>query len=157
MESSRIRLPQITVNKEKYKRFASEHMKSFIGNPYAVCSFLCALTICKEVTESVSIVLEQGQPNLSFVKRILEVMMDAGDPIASVASAKKSDFIELHAADFVAHIASSYDVPWMQQLFDSGRLKHGHLTEQNIVESVPQITEIVRRSKIERKKAKNIT
>jgi len=155
IEASGINGILITVSKEKYKRSASEHMKSFVGNPYAVCSFLCTLTICKEVTQPVSIVLEQGPFNLSFVKRILELMMDTGDPIASVASAKKSDFIELHAADFLAHIASSHDVPWMQQLFDSGRLKHGHLTEQNIIDAVPQITEIVRRAKSERMKAKN--
>lgn len=155
IETSGINGILITVSKEKYKRLATQHMKSFVGNPYAVCSFLCALTICKEITQSVSIVLEQGQPNLSFVTRILEVMKDAGDPINTVTAGKKSEFVELHPADFVSHIASSHDVEWMHQLFESGRLKHGHVTEQMLKDAAPQITAIVRRAKEARRKQRS--
>ena len=98
----------VCAGKEEYKLLATEHMKTVLGNPYSVGAFLCALKICDIVRAPTAFVLEQGQPNLRWVKEILEAMMDFGEPISSVTSAKKKDFIELHPADFVSHAACSH-------------------------------------------------
>ena len=98
---------------------------------------------------------EQGQPNFEFVKRILDAMMDSGEYcLASVASAKKANFIELHAADFVSHCASSHEKPPLQRLFNAGLLKHGHVTEQILRDTGPSVTAIVKKAKYERLMAK---
>jgi hypothetical protein len=145
----------VTVGKATYRRLATDHMKSFMGNAYAVCAFMCAMSICREVNAPTSFVLEQGQPNLDFVKRILEAMIDAGDPcVAAVASARKEQFIELHPADFIAHCGSSHDKPWLQKLFDVDCLKHGHIGEKELMKLAPEITAIVKNAKNERLKAK---
>jgi hypothetical protein len=149
----------VTVGKENYRQYANAHMKTAVGNAYSLCAFLCAMRICDDVPikgQPTSFVLEEGQPNLGFVKKILESFMDTGQlSIAAVASAKKSEFIELHAADFVSHIASAYEKEWMQKLLDADRLRHGHVTEELIRENSPRITELFRQAKHARNKAKN--
>lgn len=156
IEASTVHGMLCTVSKKVYRLHAGEHFKSFLGNCYAICAFMCALAICDQVKpQSVSIVLEQGQPNLSFVKRILEAMKDAGEYcIAAVASAQKKDFVQLHAADFASHVASSHDVAWMQKLFDARRLKHAHITEKMIIETSPQVKALVNRARNARLQAK---
>lgn len=147
----------ITLHKQMYKVLATDHMKSFMGNPYALCAFQCVLSICEEVHKPTSFVLEQGQPNLSFVKGILEYMMDAGTAcVSAVASAKREDFIELHPADCASHCASFVrdHEDWLQRLMDAKLLKHGHITEEIIRDIAPEATAIVNRAKNERLKAK---
>ncbi len=159
IEHSKINGVLLTIGKETYKTYANAHLKTAVGNAYSVCAFLCAIQICVAANNTpVSIVLEQGQPNLSFVKNILEDMIDAGEwSIAAVDSAQKSDFIELHTADFLSHIASSHDVAWMQRLFDSRRLVHGHVTEKMLREAGPKVTELFRQARTARKKTKTGT
>ena len=156
IEASKIHGIFTTIWKANYRELATEQMRSSIGNPYAVCAFLCAMQICEEVNnELISIVYEQGQPNFEFVKRILDAMSDAGDcSIGSVTSAKKSDYIELHAADFVSHCSSSHEKPPLQRLFDAGLLKHGHVTTQMLTEIGPMLMRIMKRARHERLKAK---
>lgn len=97
--------------------------------------------------------LEHGQPNVAFVKRIMEDLKDAGEfCIASVATARKEEFIELHPADLVSHLGSSHDKPWLEHLMEAGRLKHGHITEQMIREASPQVTALIGRAGHERNK-----
>ena len=156
IEASRINGILCTVSKEIYRVHACDQLKSFVGNPYAICTFMCALQICEDVhQEPVSFVLEQGQPNLSFVKMILESMIDDDEScVAAVASAKKADFIQLHTADFVSHIASSQDEPWMQRLFDADRLKHARITEKLLVDMSPKMKALVGRARQARRQAK---
>jgi hypothetical protein len=155
IEASHIQGIFATLWKANYRELATEHMKSFMGNPYAICAFLCAMQICQEVGAPTSFVFEQGQPNFEFVKRVLDAMMDSGEYcISSVTGAKKVDFIELHPADFVSHCASIYDKPPLQRLFDAGVLKHGHITEQMLRDVAPQVTRIVNMAKNQRLKAK---
>lgn len=156
IETSKVDGLLCTISKKSYRRHAGEHFKSIVGNCYAICSFMCALAICKQVElQPVSVVLEQGQPNLSFVKRILEGMMDAEEfSIVAVASARKEDFIQLHAADFVSHVASTHDVTWMQRLFDAGRLQHAHVTEKMIIETSPQVRTLINRARNSRRLAR---
>lgn len=155
IEGSHIHGIVVTLGKSLYAQLATEHMKSFMGNPYAICSFICAMQICQEVNTPTSFVFERGQPNFDFVKRIFDAMMDSGEYcIASVTGAKKEDFIELHAADFVSHIASSGDAPHVQRLFDAHLLKHGHIGEEVLRNTAPQVTMVVNQAKRQRQKAK---
>jgi hypothetical protein len=156
IEASKIHGVFIPTFKANYKALATEHMKSFIGNSYAVCAFLCAMQICEEVKNvPISFAYEQGQPNFEFVKRILDAMIDSGDHcIASVTAVKKADFTELHPADFVSHCASSYEKPPLQRLFNAGLLKHGHITDQILRDAGPKVTAIVKKARNERLKAK---
>ena len=154
IEESKVNGIITSIAKSAYSEIATAHFKSFVGNPYAVCTFLTTLTICERTNQKTAFVLEQGQPNLEYVKRTIENMMDDGGwQIASVASAKKADFIELHPADFASHLSSSHDKPWMQRLFDSGRLHHGHVTREALYVACEEITKLISRAKRERKKA----
>jgi len=157
IERSKINGILVTVSKRAYKEFASNHLKTVVGNAYSICAFMCILSICKAVeNKRVSFVLEQGQPNLSFVKRTLDAMIDSGEwNIRAVASAQKSDFIELHTADFLSHVASSHDTEWMKRLFDAGRLLQGHITEAQLRETSPEITRLFQKARTARRIAKN--
>lgn len=156
IECSRVRGVLLTVGKETYKSYASAHLQTAVGNAYSVCALLCAISICtQENNQPVSVVLEQGQPNLSFVKGVLEGMIGSSYwSVVAVSVAKKSDFIEMHTADFLSHVASSHDVQWMQRLFDRDRLVQGHVTEEMLKEASPQVSELFRRARAARQEAK---
>jgi hypothetical protein len=155
IEASQVRGVFITLWKEDYKQVATEHMKSFMGNPYALCSFICAMQICEEVNGSTSFVFERGQPNFEFVERILSAMMDSGEyRIASITGAIKGDFIELHPGDMVSHCGSSWKKPILQRLFDCHLLKHGHLEKEKLRAVAPELTKLVHRARRERMKVK---
>jgi hypothetical protein len=158
IEASEIHGDFVTIWKAQYEALATEHMKSFIGNTYAVCAFLCAMQICEEVGNApTSFVYEQGQPNLEFVKRVLDAMRISGDyGVASVTGAKKEDFIELHAADFVSHCASTHETLPLQRLLGRSLLKHGHITEQMLRDVGPSVTKLVKSVKNDRLKAKRL-
>lgn len=144
------------VGKDEYKMLATPHMKTALGNPYSACTFLCVLKICGIVAVPTAFVLEQGQPNVRWVKELLEAMMDAGEPISSVTSAKKADFIELHPADFVSHAACFHaeHYLWLERLSNAGRLIYTAITAESIQTTAPLITTIFKRAKHERLKAK---
>lgn len=149
IESCGINGMLLTVSKRTYKESANAHLKTAIGNAYSVCALLCALMIGDAVYgQPVSFVLEQGQPNLGFVKNILEAMMDAGEPyIAAIVSARKDEFIELHTADFVSHLSSTNDRPWMQRLFNAKRMKHAHITKDKLDSASIEVTKLFRKVK----------
>jgi len=155
IEASQIHGVVITLAKARYRELATAHMKSFMGNPYAICSFICAMQICGEARAPTSFIFEQGQPNFDFVRRVLDFMMDSGEfCIAAVAGAKKADFLELHPADFASHCASSHDKPPLQRLFDAHLLKHGHIGERELKNVAPYATKIVNQAKYQRRRAK---
>ena len=146
----------VTVNAETYRTHASNHMKTAVGNAYSVCTLLCARSLCdKEGSRRVSFVLEDGQPNLAFVRGVLEHMkLEKPQRVVAVTVARKGDYVELHTADFLSHIASTYDRAWMERLFSTGRLFHAHVTEEIIRTTVPEISEIYRRARMLRKELK---
>lgn len=147
----------VCAGKEEYKLLATEHMKTFLGNPYSACAFLCALKTCAQVQAPTAFVLEHGQPNLQWVKEILEAMMDVGgEPISSVTSARKQDFIELHPADFVSHAACFYQEhdSWLERLTNADRLLQVDITAEALQNAAPMITAMVKRAKNQRLKAK---
>lgn len=157
IEASKVNGILTTIGKETYRQHANAHLKTALGNPYSISAFLCVVAICREVGDKrVSFVLEEGQPNLQWVNEVLQAMVnDDRWCIASVTAAKKTDFIELHAADFVSHISSAHEKEWLEKLFDAGRLKMGHITEEMIRDSGPQVTELFRRARHLRNKAKS--
>jgi hypothetical protein len=158
IERSKINGLLVTISKEKYRTYATSHLKTVAGNPYSTCALSCALKICETVSpRRVSFFIEQGQPNVDFVRSTLKGLIASDWKVASVAVVKKNDFIELHTADFVSHIASSRDSPWLNRLFDSDRLLHGHITEKDIAEVAPNITKLFHKSRAQRKAAKERT
>jgi hypothetical protein len=156
IETSEIDGILVTIGKKNYKQFAGEHFKSSMGNCYALCSFVCALAICDRIgSERLSIVLEHGQPNIGFVQRMLESMMYKDfAPIAAVATARKSDFIELHAGDFAAHLGSTHDTAWMQRLFDANRLSMAYINEELLISTSKDVKGLIGRARAARRKAK---
>lgn len=158
MEKANIQTVLVSVAKQVYKEYASAHLKTAIGNAYAACAMLCATQVCQRIEPTkASIVLEAGQPNLEFVRKTLEYLMDWEEfPIAAIAKAKKEDFIELHSADFVSHICSSYDKPWMSRLFDLKLLQHLHLTKGDLESAAPHATMLFTKSRAVRRALKNM-
>jgi hypothetical protein len=99
----------------------------------------------------VAFVIEDGQPNIEFVRETLEYMRTKERyGIASVAVAGKKDFVQLCTADFLAHSRTS-DQEWFDRLYDTGRVSHDQVTAAKIVRMSRQITEGLRRMKHERK------
>jgi hypothetical protein len=110
----------------EFQQLASPGFKSNIGNAYVACAHLCALRICDVAKKSdpdarVSIVLEDGQPNVEWVQRLLISMMQQ-HPIASVTIAEKKNFPHFHAADFLSNSRSTTNRRWMDRLFLSDRV-----------------------------------
>ena len=109
------------IRPDVFKAVAGPGIKAHLGNAYAVAAFLCAAAICGKAQQIVSnarisFVLEDGQPNIEWVRRLL-IMMMAEYPIASVTVAKKTDFPHLHPADFLAHTRATTDKRWLDRLF----------------------------------------
>src|SRR5271163_2358873 len=114
------------ISPEDYKVTATEHFKTGLGNAYAVCALSCAIAVCKFCRArdlgKIAFVIEEGQPNVGFVRSALEYMMSRDRfTIASVAVAKKKDFVQLCTADFLAYSRTSDDA-WYQELLNTGRI-----------------------------------
>lgn len=155
IEKSQISGMFMTIWKADYDRMATEQVKSRLGNCYALCAFECVLGICDETKAPTAFVLEQGQPNFPFVMNLLLYMLDANTTcMSSVTPANKADFIELHAADFISHCASTWDKPWLQRLLDAHRLKHGHIGEKQLDGVGPELKALISKARREREEAK---
>ena len=146
----------LSVGKDTYKSFATAHLQTAAGNAYSCCALLCVGHICSKLAKKTAFVLEAGQPNIGAVKNVVEAMMTEPEErcIGSVAIAKKSEFIELHTADFVSHICSSYDKPWMGVLFELEILEHGHLTKEQLEEASLKVTALFQVKKALRRAAR---
>ena len=143
------------LGKDRYRNHSTKQMLSRLGNEYAMCAFQCVLSICKDVGSPTSFVLEQGQPNFEYVLKTLLYMLDSGETcISSVTPAKKADFIELHPADFVAHLASSGDRQWLDKLADIHRLKRGDIPSDTLIMVGQELACIIAKAKRERARAK---
>jgi hypothetical protein len=82
-------------------------------------------------------------------------MLDSGETcMSSVTPANKADFIELHPADVVSHLASSNDKPWLQKLMTIHRLKHGHIEGKSLAAVGPELKRMIAQAKRERNRAK---
>lgn len=157
MKKSQIRSLLVSVSKRKSNQSASSHFKTALGNAYASCALLCLAKICDFAKpHKVAVFFEGGQPNIDFVLRTATAMMDSGDwNISAVASAKKDGNIELQTADFVSHICSTYDRPWMEELFTAKLLGHIHVSPDDLRDIAPTTTRLFQLAKAVRKALKN--
>ena len=135
--------------------YANDHMKSGLGNPYSLCTFACAMGVSKFCRTNdlgkVAFVVEDGQPNIEFVRSTLEYMMTKDRlGIASVAVAKKKDFVQLCTADFLAYSRSS-DPEWSQAFANTGRVWEDQITHEKVFRMSRQITDGLKRKKRERR------
>lgn len=158
MQDSALESFVASINPEDYRVYATAHFRSGLGNPYAVCTFASAMGVCKFCRANnlgkVAFVIEGGQPNVEFVRETLEYMKTKQRlGIASVAVAKKKDFVQLCTADFVAHSRTS-DEEWFQRLYDSGRVSQDRTTPEKIIRMSRQITEGITRLKQNRRSLK---
>jgi hypothetical protein len=99
---------------EDWQNHTNIQTKSAIGNAYAVCAFACVEGICRNFSEPVSFVIEDGQPNSEWVERVIKSLAEDDQwkhCIGPVALAKKRDFVQLHSSDFLAHSWSTGN-PW---------------------------------------------
>ncbi len=127
------------VNPTIFSNHTSQQFKSVMGNAYAACTFVCALEICKRAKEmgykSVSFTVESGQPNSKFVERILSSMIYYPPvDIAGVMTAKKTEFLPLHAADFLSHVYSTHEREWLEYLMRSHKVKQTIIQPDNLKE-----------------------
>ena len=134
---------------EDYSTYATAHFRSGLGNPYAVCAFACAIGVCKFSKKNnlgkVVFVVEGGQPNVGYVKEVLEYMRTRERfGIESVAVSNKNDFVQLCTADFLAHSRSS-DHEWFERLYDTGRVSQDRITPEKVIRMSGQITEGLKR------------
>jgi hypothetical protein len=119
---------------EDYAKHATPHFRTGLGNPYSVCTFACAIGVCKFCKDNnlgkVAFVIEEGQPNVAFVRETLEYMKTQERfGIASIATAGKKDFVQLCTADFLAHSRSSSE-QWFEAFYGTGRVWQDHVTAE---------------------------
>ncbi len=112
---------------QDYRLHATHLFKSAIGNAYAVCVFNCALGVCRYARVNqlgkVAFVIEGGQPNVRWIKEVLEDMRAKPKyGIAYVVVANKHDFVQLYTADFLAHSCTS-DQEWFGRLYSTGLVR----------------------------------
>jgi hypothetical protein len=155
IQKSRINGIVLSVGNKSYKSSSTDQFRSSLGNAYSLCALLCATDIAERVYPMrVSFVFENGQPNVGFVKAILETaMLEARDwvHIASVATALKDEFIELHAADFFSHVISTHNSPWIHRFGALDRMLFGHVTSERIEKIAPQIKSLIAKARVMRK------
>lgn len=138
---------------QDFKTFASQDLKNTLGNAYAIAAYSCAVKICDIVKTSsdakISFVLEDGQPNVEWVERLLLAMMDRY-PIASVSRAKKSEFTQLHTADLLAHSRSTTDTKCLDRLFAEKRVSELPLTVELLETTSTAISQLLKRHRNQR-------
>jgi hypothetical protein len=156
IEVSKVNGILITIDKGGYKENANDHVRTVMGNAYAAGTLLCATVICDNLQpKRVSFSIEDGQPNTDFIRRVLEgLKKEKHLAIAAVATVEKSDFIELHTADFVSHIASTFDNAWLQRLINLRQLSHQHLFGSGVADASPKVTRMFQRRRAMRKAAR---
>jgi hypothetical protein len=129
----------LSVRHDDYKVIPTARFKSTLGNAYGACTFGCALQMAAWARENnhgpVAVVIEDGQPNIRFVKETLEEMIgDEAFNIAAVTIARKRDFVPLQAADFLSHCCSLDRMEWLRGLIGDGygQALQGHYTPDDL-------------------------
>jgi len=164
IDASEIEGAEVCIRPHEFQNSASADMKSNMGNAYAVGVFLCVVGICKLVsTENenarIAFVLEDGQPNVLWVQRLLIAFMAEYPTIASVTVAAKVGTPQFHPPDFLAYSRSTTDVPWMNRLFAKGRAREMPIEAElfsRTSEGVKRLMRENRRRKAKEKLARKI-
>jgi hypothetical protein len=141
-----------SVAKRDYKELAIGRIRQQLGNPYAQGAIGCALKIARQAREQqlgpVAFFIESGQPNAEFVRQSIEVQR--GNDYFAIASAEivqKGDHVALQAADFLAHVAGTHQVQWLERLIGDGPGKalHCHFDHDAIVSMTHQVEDVWKR------------
>jgi hypothetical protein len=130
-----------------------------MGNAYIICAFSCIGGFCgwaRKYSHRLAVIIENGQPNTDYLVKLLNVMARDGkfrDCIASVGSADKADFLQLHVPDFIAHAYSTRDQVWWPQLSKSGLIIDEQVDHnwQKLSENVAELAELYKRDRERRK------
>lgn len=109
-----------SIKPSDYEAHATPQFRSGLGNPYSLSAFAVAIGISKFCKANglgrVALVVESGQPNVRYVKEVLEFMQSRERyGIALVTVATKRDSIQLGTADFLAHSCTS-DSHWFERI-----------------------------------------
>lgn len=161
MEARTIYGSLCSVGKEDYARYASHQFRSSFGNAYALCAWSSALEVCKWAKAcglgDVAFAIEDGQPNVGFVAKLLEAMIGDDDyNVGAVTVVKKRSFVPLQCADFLAHVCGTYDRQWLQRLIQPGRAVHAHPNAQQIVELSQEVRDVWRQYRHRQRIEKNL-
>jgi hypothetical protein len=147
------------VKPDEFRQYANQTLKNNLGNAYALCAFACAVGIRRLAQEfgagPVSFVIEAGQPNATFVEGTLKAMMD--DPangIAAVGLARKSEFVQLVTADFLAHSCATSN-EWYTRLRKGGGVAHEHLTAAKLERISRKISVLAREHRREKERKRS--
>jgi hypothetical protein len=151
------------MNPSDYNIHTAQQFRNVMGNAYAMCAYACAIGVCrfarKKKLGKVAFIIEDGQPNIDFVREVLEHMKAKEHfGIASVATASKKDFVQLCTADFLAHSRTS-DEEWFERLDDTGRISVARITPHalgKMSEDVTQNLEKMRHQKLLLKKQRKV-
>lgn len=160
IDASGVEGVEVYLRPQEFIKSASEDMKSNMGNAYAVTSFLCVTGICHLVAAEnedarISFVLEDGQPNVLWVQRMLLAFMAEFPMIASVTVTPKKDFPQLHPADFLSHSRSTTNINWMNRLFSAQRV-HERTLERELFEATSQeVARLVSENRRQKAQAKH--
>ena len=161
IQSRRIQGLLLSVRHDDYKAIPTARFKSTLGNAYGVCTFGCALQMAAWSRENnhgpVAFIIEDGQPNIGFVRDTLESMI--GDEVFNVAAvtvARKQDFVPLQAADFLSHCCSIDRIEWLRRLVGDGygHALQGHLTRADLVRLSGQMEQAWRQHRFRKRQAK---
>jgi hypothetical protein len=146
---------------EDFRKYAVQELRNNLGNAYAICTVACAIQIWKWVKQDglgrIAFVLEVGQPNSEWVKRVLESMID--DPhyeglVASVAVANKADFLQLVTADFLANSNSTEDRFWSARLSEHCDINECHISGDILTVISEEVRAIAKRHRWAKANAK---
>ena len=147
-----------TVDTDAYRDQESHQLKSTLGNAYAQAVFRCATEVClwsgREGLGPAAFVIEHGQANVNFIKETLELFIGSEElSVASVAVARKDEFVPLQAADFLAHCGGGSERGWLNELIGDGpgRASHAHLGPDDAVRMSEEIEPINRQRRRLRK------
>lgn len=157
IDASGIDGAELCLRPHEFNSSASANMKSNVGNAYAVAVFLCVVGICELVSADnenarVAFILEDGQPNVSWVQRLLLSFMAEYPTIASVTIRAKNNTPQLHPADFLAHSRSTTTIPWMNRLFANGRCREMPIDADIFVKTSDEVKQLIKENR--RRKAK---
>jgi hypothetical protein len=162
IRASGIRGFTATAFRDEYRQ-AGPEMKSLLGNHYSFLALGLSVNIRKWAQANnagpVAFVLEDGQPNVEHVMRLIRSL--GGGEVASVACANKQAFVGLQAADFLAHHSAALDkgLAWIHQLLGDGpgQVMWGHLDPNGISGTSVGMAALMRKhrhNKTQKKRAK---
>jgi hypothetical protein len=166
IRSSGVRGVTQSVFRDDYIKGGGRELKSILGNHYAFLCVSAALYIRDWTRRTnngpIAVVLEDGQPNVEHVARVIHELL--GADVVSVASAGKRDFLGLQAADFLAHHTAALDVglAWVQPMLGDGpgQVMWGHLEPRGIATMTRGMKRVLgeyRHKKKQRKRAAKAT